>query len=76
MEKMQFTEDEKKLIADLLFRLKENFGDLLLPDDETKIRGLIHEALDSHHIQRNVFGLNPMLSSNRTDSHRGDWFET
>ena len=61
MEQHQFTDTEKKAIADQLTLLKAGIGEWLQPDDETKIRHLIKEALQGNQIQRNVFGLNPML---------------
>ena len=61
MEKLQFTDTEKLAVAEQLTLLKSSLGDWLQPDDEIKIRGLIKEALENEQIQRNVFGLNPML---------------
>ena len=61
MEKLQFTDTEKLAVAERLTLLKSSLGDWLQPDDEIKIRGLIKEALENEQIQRNVFGLNPML---------------
>ena len=61
MEKLQFTDTEKLAVAEQLTLLKSSLGDWLQPDDEIKIRSLIKEALENEQIQRNVFGLNPML---------------
>ena len=60
-EKFEFTTQEKEQIVTIANRLKETAGNSLHPDDEKKMLGLIKHTLEEGKLQRDVFGLNPLL---------------
>ena len=61
MDKLTFTDTEKQAVADELAALKPLLTPLLHPGDTEKVDSLIQEALANNQIERDVFGLNPML---------------
>ena len=65
-ETFTFTDRERKQTLLLAEELREKMHDYLLADDEEKIRHYIRQALEQHNIQRDVFGLNPILLQMQT----------
>ena len=65
-EKLIFTDEEKTQIFTLLKELCALLGSSLHEGDEEKIRGELLKSLNSDCIQRDVFGLNPILQSLHT----------
>ena len=65
-EKLIFTDEEKTQIFTLLKELCSLLGSSLHEGDEEKIRGELMKSLNSDCIQRDVFGLNPILQSLHT----------
>jgi len=61
MEKLEFTEQEKQSAREQMTLLKERMVPLLHDGDVEKMHMLLKHALDNHFIQRDVFGLNPLL---------------
>jgi len=64
--KLTFTPDEKRSAVALLVELRTSVGDTLRPDDEEKLRQLLTDAINANKIQRDVFGLNPVLTALQT----------
>ncbi len=64
--KLTFTPDEKRSAVALLAELRTSVGDTLRPDDEEKLRQLLTDAINANKIQRDVFGLNPVLTALQT----------
>ncbi len=64
--KLTFTPDEKRSAVSLLAELRTSVGDTLRPDDEEKLRQLLTDAINANKIQRDVFGLNPVLTALQT----------
>jgi guanosine-3',5'-bis(diphosphate) 3'-pyrophosphohydrolase len=65
-EKLEFTPNERQESLEILERLRTSIGDTLKIDDEAKLRDHIHSAIKNNLIQRDVFGLNPILHALRT----------
>jgi guanosine-3',5'-bis(diphosphate) 3'-pyrophosphohydrolase len=65
-EKLEFTPNERQESLEILERLRTSIGDTLKIDDEAKLRDHIHSAIQNNLIQRDVFGLNPILHALRT----------
>ena len=63
---LSFTDIEKKKIVELVDSLRNLVGATLLPDDEEKLRRLIYDAMEKGVMERDVFGLNPLLMSLQT----------
>ena len=57
----EFTQNEKNEALAILARLKEDIGDTLKPGDERKLHEHIIHAISENKIQRDIFGLNPIL---------------
>ena len=62
-EKLFFTDDELMLTRTLFANLKQQVGQYLRADDEEKIRRHLAQAIENKQIKRDVFGLNPIISS-------------
>ena len=60
-ERFEFTTEERSETLRLYAELKKRVGDSLLEDDEQKIRQHISQLMTSQEVQRDVFGLNPIL---------------
>ena len=60
-EKLVFTDEEKGQAEEILKRLKKTLSAGLLPDDGEKLQCHIGEAMERGELQRDVFGLNPVL---------------
>ena len=62
----EFTQNEKNEALAILARLKEDIGDTLKPGDERKLHEHIINAISENMIQRDIFGLNPILHALQT----------
>lgn len=62
----EFTQNEKNEALAILARLKEDIGDTLKPGDERKLHEHIINAISENKIQRDIFGLNPILHALQT----------
>ena len=62
----EFTQNEKSETLAILARLKEDIGDTLKPGDERKLHEHIINAISENKIQRDIFGLNPILHALQT----------
>lgn len=62
----EFTQNEKNGAPAILARLKEDIGDTLKPGDERKLHEHIIHAISENKIQRDIFGLNPILHALQT----------
>lgn len=65
-EKFEFTLAERQQTIAILKRLKLSIGDTLKMDDGQKIEKLLTAAIRQNQIQRDVFGLNPILTALQT----------
>jgi hypothetical protein len=62
-EKFEFTQSELDETREIMAHLREAIGDTLKSDDEDKIKQHLKKAIYDNQIQRDVFGLNPILRS-------------
>ncbi len=65
-QKFTFTPAEKQETADILRRLHASVDIYLHAGDEEKLRESMRKELEENHIQRDIFGINPILHSLRT----------
>ncbi len=65
-EKFEFTDIERTELISLYHKLKERVGDSLLPNDEQKVMAIQTAMLQEEQVERDVFGLNPILLSLQT----------
>lgn len=65
-EKIEFTLEEIEETKQLLGQLKNAIGETLNANDEAQLREQLTQAIADGKIQRDVFGLNPVLQSLRT----------
>ena len=65
-EKIDFTPNEKEQTLTLYQKVRELIVSSLQPGDEEKMRHFLMNAIESHQVSRNVFGLNPILLSFQT----------
>ncbi len=65
-EKLTFTYREKKDSIYLSKTIRSVIGNALQPDDEDKLRKHIENGITEQRTQRDMFGLNPVLSSLQT----------
>ncbi|BCS86524.1 MULTISPECIES: RelA/SpoT family protein [Prevotella] len=65
-EKFEFTQSELDETREIMSHLRETIGDTLKSDDEDKIKKHLKKAIYDNQIQRDVFGLNPILHALRT----------
>lgn len=63
---MIFTREEKLEALTMLQRLRGDMGEMLSKEDQNRVLGHIVKAVESMAIQRDVFGLNPILLSLQT----------
>mgnify|MGYP003247115981 CR=1 FL=1 len=63
---LRFTKDEKTESVRIIRYLRDVLGESLMPDDEKNLRQFIKTAIDENSIERDVFGLNPILLSIQT----------
>ena len=64
-EKFEFTQSELDETREIMSHLRETIGDTLKSDDEDKIKYYLMTAINDNQIQRDVFGLNPILQALR-----------
>ena len=61
-----FTEDERREAVELLGHLRSALGDSLNEDDDRKMRSHLLMMMEQQGLQRDIFGLNPIVQSLRT----------
>ena len=67
MEKtFKFTPEEVRTSVKIIQYLRTAIGSSLENHDEQKVRKYIHQAIVARHVHRDVFGLNPILTSLQT----------
>lgn len=66
MEKFEFTKLELEETTEILNHLRDIIGETLKIDDEQQLREQLTTAIVEGHIQRDIFGLNPILQALRT----------
>ncbi len=64
--KLVFTEKEKTVFREIVNKLRGANGYALTKDDEINIFRHLRNAIDENRIQRDIFGLNPILLSMQT----------
>lgn len=62
-EKFVFTEEEKHACEALTKEIHEMLNDTLSGTDVERLRTHIHSEIEAHHIERDRFGLNPVLKA-------------
>lgn len=63
---LRSTKEEKREFVHIIRYLRDTLGDSLMPDDEQNLRQIIETAVKENKIERDVFGLNPILLSFQT----------
>ena len=63
---LQFTPEERQQITVLYTELKRKIAPTLADGDEERLRSQLLMALDEGRVQRDLFGLNPIVSSLQT----------
>ena len=66
MEMPFFTEEERSELLYLHHELKKRAHDILLEDDDKKLKQYLQQAMESGMLQRDDFGLNPILKDMQT----------
>ncbi len=64
--RFEFTTDERAEALRLQAELRDRVGQVMLPGDEQKIRDHIGQMIAEGQVERDVFGLNPILSGFQT----------
>lgn len=65
-EKFTFTREEIKETIGCMQRLRTTLGDSFSREDERKLRSHIRRAIEQNQIQRDIFGLNPIVHACQT----------
>lgn len=65
-DKLLFTDRERQDTVHLLDQLKEKTRDYLHPDDQLKLRQQIMLFIENNAMERDIFGLNPVVSALQT----------
>ena len=65
-ERLEFTTQEKEETLALYQHIRGQIANSLVEGDEERMRQLMLQALESQQVNRNVFGLNPILLSFQT----------
>jgi len=65
-EKLVFTTEERAFCHSLYQQLKERIESSLLPGDEEQVRAQLRQCLADGSLQRDLFGLNPVVHSLQT----------
>lgn len=65
-EKFTFTREEIKEAIGCMQRLRTTLGDSFSHEDERKLRSHIRRAIEQNQIQRDIFGLNPIVHACQT----------
>ena len=66
MERLTFTQDEKRTALDLARKLRASVGGLISREDERNVFRCLKTAVSGEAMGRDVFGLNPIVSSLQT----------
>ncbi len=64
--RLEFTTQEKEETLALYQKIREQIAPTLQEGDEERVRQLVMNAIESHQVNRDVFGLNPILLSFQT----------
>ncbi|MCR5512248.1 MAG: RelA/SpoT family protein [Prevotella sp.] len=64
--KLEFTTREKEEALALYHKIREQIAPTLVEGDEESMQRMLLAAIETHQLQRNVFGLNPVLLSLQT----------
>jgi GTP pyrophosphokinase len=64
--KLEFTTIEKEETLALYHKIREQIAPTLVEGDEESMQRMLLAAIETHQLQRNVFGLNPVLLSLQT----------
>ncbi len=64
--RLEFTTQEKEETLALYQKIREQIAPTLKEGDEERVRQLVMNAIESHQVNRDVFGLNPILLSFQT----------
>ncbi len=65
-ERFEFTSEEREQALLLYAELKEKIAGSLEPGDEEKLRRHFHRIIENNQVERDQFGLNPIVSSLQT----------
>ena len=65
-ERLVFKENEIKETLEIIRVLRSKLSGIITEDDETKVFEHVKQAIANNHVQRNIFGLNPILLSLQT----------
>ena len=65
-DKLEFTPQEREETLSLYQKIREQIVSSLMEGDEDRMRQHLMQAIETHQLQRNVFGLNPILLSFQT----------
>ena len=65
-ERLVFKENEIKETLEIIRILRSKLSGIITEDDETKVFEHVKQAIANNHVQRNIFGLNPILLSLQT----------
>lgn len=63
---LRFTKEEKRELVRIIRYLRDNMENALTVDDEKNLRTIIENSINENKIERDVFGLNPILLSFQT----------
>ena len=64
--RLEFTTQEKEETLALYQKIREQIAPTLQEGDEERVRQMVMNAIESHQVNRDVFGLNPILLSFQT----------
>ena len=64
--RLEFTTQEKEETLLLYQKIRDQIAPSLMPGDEDQMRHLMMRAIETNQVNRNVFGLNPILLSFQT----------
>ena len=64
--RLEFTTQEKEETLALYQKIREQIAPTLKEGDEERVRQMVMNAIESHQVNRDVFGLNPILLSFQT----------
>ena len=64
--RLEFTTQEKEETLSLYQKIRDQIAPTLKPGDEEQMRHLMMRAIETNQVNRNVFGLNPILLSFQT----------
>ena len=60
-DRLEFTPQETEEAKAIYLQLKDAIGQYLLPGDEEKIHGHLKDSMEKNRVERDHFGLNPIL---------------